>query len=272
MERNGCGCQKRGSARVKQDYRIAAVDKALDILEFLGQQRQEHSLPELSEALRLPKVTTFRYLATLEPRGYVRRNPENDKYSLGLRVLQLSNEAVGNLTVHEVALPYMKRILDRFQETVNMAVMEGNEVVYVEILESPQPFKMSSHVGGREVPHATSLGKAMLAFLPQEEVSHIIETTGLPVRTARTICTLSRLQEELVGIRQRGYAVDDSENEEGARCVGVPILGHRGRAIAAISVSGPASRLSADEIERLGLALVEVSSEISHRLGYTTGR
>ena len=255
-------------ADLKLDYRIAAVEKALDILEFLSQQRRKPGLRELSQSLNIPKATLFRYLVTLEGRGYVRKNSENDKYGLGLKVLELSNCVLANMTVHEVALPHMQELLDRFRETVNLGVLEDNEVVYIQILESPRSFKMSSHVGGRDFPHATSIGKAMLAFLPEKKVDSIIDTTGLPKRTDKTITSVVQLKEELAMIRQRGYAIDNGENEEGARCVGAPIFDHRGDAIAAISISGPAFRSSNQETEEMGVAVLEVTAQISRKIGY----
>jgi DNA-binding IclR family transcriptional regulator len=248
---------------LKQDYRIAAVDKCLDVLEFLSRQRREMGLPELSSALRMPKATLFRYLVTLEQRGYVRKSSASEKYGLGLRVLDLSSRALDNLTFHEVALPHMKQLLERFQETVNLAVLEGDQIVYVEILESPRTFRMCSRVGSREMPHSTALGKAILAFLPQQEVEHILQSTGLPRFTANTICSLPRLMQELATTCQRGYSIDNGENEEGARCIGVPIFDRRGDVIAAISISGPAVRSSPEEIAEMGAALLEASSQIS---------
>jgi len=254
---------------VKLDYRVASVDKALDILEFLSRQRRESGLRELSTSLNIPKATLFRYLVTLERRGYVRKNPENDKYGLGFKILELSNCVLGNMTVHEVALPYMQELLDRFKETVNLGVLEDNEVVYIEILESPRSFKMSSQVGGRDFPHATSIGKAMLAFLPEKKVDSIIDVTGLPKRTEKTITLLAQLKEELAMIRQRGYAMDNGENEEGARCVGAPIFDRRGDVIAAISISGPAFRSSGQETQEMGVAVLEVTAQISRKIGYS---
>jgi DNA-binding IclR family transcriptional regulator len=263
---------REGVTALKQDYRIAAVEKCLDILEFLSRQRREMGLPEMSSALRMPKATLFRYLVTLEQRGYVRKTLASEKYSLGLRILDLSSRALDSLTFHEVALPHMKELLARFQETVNLAVLEGNHIVYVEILESPHTFKMSSRVGSREMPHSTALGKAILAFLPEQEVEHILKNTGLPRYTANTICSLPHLMQELATTRRRGYSIDNGENEEGARCVGAPIFDHRDDAIAAISISGPAVRSSAEEIEEMGAALLEASSHISQRIGHETRR
>jgi DNA-binding IclR family transcriptional regulator len=164
----------------------------------------------------------------------------------------------------------MKQLLARFQETVNLAVLEGDQIVYVEILESPRTFRMCSRVGSREMPHSTALGKAILAFLPQQEVERILQNTGLPRYTANTIGSRSSLRDELAITRQRGYSIDNGENEEGARCVGAPIFDHRGDVVAAISISGPAVRSSAEEIEGMGTALLEASLHISQRIGYST--
>jgi IclR family acetate operon transcriptional repressor len=170
------------------------------------------------------------------------------------------------MPIHEVALPYLHDLLVRFQETVNLGVLEHNEIVYLEVLESPQAFKMSSHVGARDYPHATSLGKAVLAFLPEKEVERIIRATGMPKRTEKTICSFSRLKEELTLIRRRGYSIDDQENEEGARCVGAPLLDSRGNVMAAISLSGPAPHFSQAVIENIGAALTEITSLISQKM------
>ncbi len=252
---------------MKNDYSIAAVEKVLDILESLSREREPADLPGLSKRLGIPKPTLFRYLVTLEKRGYVRKRSDN-RYELGLRLLELSTSALDKMTLHEVALPYMRELQERFQETVNLAVLEGLEIVYIEILESPRAFRMSAHVGGRQYPHTSSLGKAILAYLPEEEVERIARATGLPRQTPNTICSLERLKEELALVRKQGYATDWEESEEGACCVGVPIFDRRGRAVAAISLSGPALRFSPAEVSRMGAALREVSLQISQRNGY----
>ncbi len=252
----------------KQDYRIAAVDKTLDILEFLAQQRKKMALPELSVALGMPKATLFRYMVTLEGRGYVRKGPDDDNYALGFKVLELGSNILANLTLHELALPYMKELQTEFHETVNLGVLDGCEIVYIEILESRRTFKMSSRVGGRDMPHATSLGKAMLAFLPEEEVERIALACNLPKRTAKTITSLSQLKHELETIRQRGFAIDDGENEEGARCIGAPIFERRGNVVAALSIAGPAFRSPATGIDDMGTALMAAALQISREMGY----
>lgn len=252
---------------MRDDYRINAAEKVLDILEYLAQHRGAFTLSELSRGVGIPKPTLFRYVVTLEERGYVTRNSD-EKYTVGLRIFQLTSSALGNLTLHEVALPYMRELLDRFQETVNLAVLEGHETVYVEILESPRAFKMSAHVGGRVPLHATSLGKAILAHFPEDQVDRLIQASGLPRYTANTICSPSVLKEELAAVRARGYATDTEETEEGACCVGVPIFGPRGWPIGAISISGPALRFSQEKMEEMGKALSEVAAKVSRQIGH----
>jgi DNA-binding IclR family transcriptional regulator len=205
---------------------------------------------------------------TLEEKEYVRKDPDNGEYRLGLRILDLGNKVLVQMPIHEVALPYLRDLLTRFQETVNLGILEHNEIVYLEVLDSPQAFKMSARVGARDYPHATALGKAILAFLPTQEAERIIRATGMPKRTKKTICSPPRLKEELALIRQRGYSIDDEENEEGACCVGAPLLDYQGKVMAAVSLSGPAPRFSQEVIENMGAALIEIKSQISQKMQY----
>ncbi len=251
-----------------QSYTLATVSRVLDVLESLAQNDRGIGLRALSESVRLPKATAFRYLVTLEERGYVRKDPDNGEYRLGLKILDLGSRVLNQIPIHEIALPHLRDLLTRFQETVNLGVLEHNEVVYLEVIDSPQTFKMSAHVGARDYPHATSLGKAMLAFLPEKEVERIVRATGMPKRTEKTICSLPRLKEELTLIRRRGYCIDDQENEQGACCVGAPLLDYQGNVMAAISLSGPAPRFSQEVIENIGAALIEITSQISRKMQY----
>jgi len=243
----------------------------MDILESVALQKNGVGLTELSREIGMPKSTLFRYLVTLERRGYVSRDRLTGRYELGLELFQLASMAVARHSVREMVLPLMHSLLDRFSETVNLGIMEGGEVLYLEILESPQAMKMSSRVGSRDYAHATSLGKAMLAFLPEGEVEEVVRVHGLPPRTERTITTLEGLKEELRKVKERGYALDDGENEPTARCVGAPIFNRFGEVAGALSLSGPAHRFSEARIEAMGQALMEATSRISERMRYCNG-
>lgn len=252
-------------------YRVSTAEKTLDILESVASQKNGVRLTELSRETGVPKSTLLRYLMTLERRGYLSKDPLTGRYGLGLKLFQLGSMAVARHSLGEIALPQMHSLLDRFSETVNLGIMEGGQVLYLEILESPQAMRMSSRIGSRDYAHATSLGKAMLAFLPEEEVEEVVRVHGLPPRTEKTIATLEGLKEELGKVKERGYAIDDGENEPMARCVGVPIFNRFGEVAGALSLSGPAHRFSEAKIEAMGQALMEAASRISERMRYCNG-
>lgn len=252
-------------------YTISAVEKTMHILESLASEGAGATLAQLSTTLGMPKPTLFRYLTTLQEMGYVQKDPSTDGYTLGLKAFELGNLAMPQRTVREIALPEMHSLLDRFSETVNLGIMDRGQVLYLEILESPQAMKMSARVGSRDYAHATSLGKAMLAFMPDEEVETIVQVHGLPARTEKTITTFTEFRQELVSVRRRGYAIDTGENEPTARCVGAPIFDRFGQVAAAMSLSGPAHRLSDQQVEAVGRALTQAASRISQRIGYSEG-
>lgn len=249
-------------------YTIQVLAKALDLLEVLGQERAGLTLAELAKRLELPKSSVFRYLVTLEARGYVEKLPETERYRLGLRLFEMGNLVASHFDVTEFALPFMRRLVETFRETVNLAVLYQGEVVYLQILESTRSMRMSAQPGQRNLCHSTALGKALLAYLPEAEVRAIIAQHGLPALTPRTITTEEQLWEELARVRHRGYAVDDIENEENVRCVAAPIFNHRDEPIAAISISGPADRMPYAQMELMGKELLAGTRAISRRLGH----
>jgi IclR family acetate operon transcriptional repressor len=162
----------------------------------------------------------------------------------------------------------MHHLLDMFRETVNLAILEDGKVVYLEILEGTQSIRMAARPGQRDYAHSTAIGKAMLAHAPAAELEGIVGRYGLPSLTPSTITSLEQLQVELARVRKRGYSVDNIENERGVRCVGAPIFNHQGNGVAAISISGPADRISGSKIEMIGKELVNATRTISEQLGY----
>ena len=250
-------------------YTIQVLAKALDLLDALGQEHVGLTLAELSKRLDLPKSSVFRYLATLEERGYVERLPETDKYRLGLRLFEMGNLVASHFDATEIALPFMRKLVETFGETVNLGVLYRGEVVYLHILESTRSMRMSAQPGQRNLCHSTALGKALLAYLPETELQAIVTQHGLPALTQRTITTMEQLQAELIRVRGRGYAVDDIENEEGVRCVAAPIFNYRDEPLAAISLSGPADRMPYAQVDLIGKELLTGARSISRRLGHS---
>ncbi len=249
-------------------YRVQVLDRALAILEVLGHQRGGCSLAELPKALKLHKSTVHRLMMVLERHRLVDKNPKTGRYSLGLKLFELGSKAVAALDLRERARPYLDRVLQQTEETVNFSVLDHGEVVYIEKMETQRNLRMASSVGHRFPAYSTALGKAILAELPEAEVDAILRRWGMKARTPKTITTAKALKAELGTIRIRGYAIDDEENEEGARCVGAAVRNHLGRPVAAISVSGPAFRVSRAKIPLIVRAVVSAALELSADLGY----
>lgn len=256
------------STRDLDRYVVDVVDRALTVLELLGDAGQPLSLLEISRRLGLVKSTGFRLLCTLEHRGYVERVDGNGRYQLSSKVLQFGRGAMTNRPLSEVALPHMRRLLERFGETLNLGVLRDGEVMYLEMLESPHSFRMAARLGSRSPVHSSALGKAMTAYLADEEIVQIVRGRGLPALTSKTITSPAAWKRELARTRARGYSEDNGETEPDASCIAAPVFGADGRVVGAISLSGPASRVRALK-PRAVPALVEACGAISRALGYT---
>src|SRR4029077_4056352 len=189
-----------------------AVERALNILENIAQRRDGLTNSEISRKLAIPKRSASYILRTLERRGYLRREGETGRYKLGLKILSLGGDAQSNLDVADVALPFMRSLVERLHLTSHLAVLDQGEAVYIENLEAPGFFKVNTWVGRRMYLHSTSVGKALLAWLPKPEMETIVRQHGMKKRTPKTINTLSRLLADLGAVKDQGYAVDDEEN------------------------------------------------------------
>jgi len=254
---------------LERDYTVEVVSRALRVVEALAQANDGLGAGELARALGLPRSTVFRLLYTLEKHGYVHQDPNSKKYSLPLKLFELGNAVFRSTDVCVVARPVLHALWERFQETVNMAVLHDDCVLYVERFESPRSLRASHTIGGRGHVHSTAVGKAMLAFLSDAHTAALIGKRTLPAFTSKTITDPRELQRELELIRQRGYALDDEESTEGVCCLGAPVFDRSGCVVAAVSVSGPLQRLKdSAKREEVGHALVQAAHEVSRRMGY----
>jgi IclR family acetate operon transcriptional repressor len=252
---------------MSNSYIVQPVFKALQVLRCLGDERRELALSEICYRVDLPKTTVFRYLQTLCACGFVTHDADTDLYRIGLRVWALGQSLQEPLRIRELALPPMRALRDRFNETVNLGVLDGPEVVYLEIIESRRSLRMQAQLGGRDPVYSTALGKAVLAFKPEEQwAAHL--PADLAPRTGRTVLSLAKLRQDLALARERGYALDDEENEEGARCIAAPVLNTKGQPIAAISLSAPVTRMGDRLLPKAADAVIEVAAAIAQRLGY----
>ena len=263
------GQQKEKAGQKEGRYNVRAVDRALCILSVLSDGKPR-TLTELSEEIDINSSTTFRFLATLASNNYVERDNQSPKYRLGLACLELAQAYHAGSDIRQAALPELEQLRDDTTETVHLGVLDKTEVVYIEKLHGLHAVGlMSSRVGGRSPGYCTALGKALLAHTDPELVRAHYEKTGLYRYSDRTIQSLDALLEHLDKVRVQGYALDQGEHEAEVRCVAAPIFGMNGKAVAAISVSGPAARIEPVEAnQELINRTMQAAHIISTRLGY----
>ncbi len=255
---------------------VQAIERVSFILDTLGQKPQGTSIRDLSVRVHLPKATTHRLLSSLQYLGYVRQDPKTRNYFLGFKLVELGNLLLGQLDLRREAEPFLAELAERTKETVHLVVLDQNEIVYIDKVEtsqSPGGLKMASRIGSRNPAHCCAVGKVLLAHVPEEELKEFIRVKGLPRRTENTITDPARFREHLQMVRARGYALDEEENEEGIRCVGAPVYNDSGKPVAAISLSVPAFRIPKKSVqEALEKAVMETARQISRRLGFRENR
>lgn len=252
-------------------YLVQPVLKAMQVLQLLCEANGPLTLNQLVREAGLPKTTVFRYLKTLSTVGFVEHDPEADLYRPGLGLWHLAHASGPYETLKQVCRPAMKRLRQRFNETINLGVLSGGEVFYLEVLESERSLRMQSSVGATDPLHSTSLGKIFLAFSPPGRRDLMIPQS-LPRMTANTVTDRQALIEQLDVIRTTGYAIEIGENEEGSYCIAAPICDSRNVAIAAMSLSAPISRYDESARQTICAGLISGANEISRILrGETTG-
>lgn len=246
-------------------YAIAVLGKAFDLIDLLD-RRDGLTLTQISADSGMSKPTALRILANLEERGYVERDAAG-RYHLGMRLLQLGTRITHELDLRTVAHPVLKQLNAECSETVNLAVPSAAGVVYIDIIESAQGLRMAATIGAVDDVHSTAVGKAMAAQWSEAALDEMLAHRPLTPKTGKTITDVAHLKRDLAVVRQRGYAIDDEENESSARCVGAPLFDHRGACVGAISISGPATRMPHERINELGQRIVQAARSISQQLG-----
>lgn len=244
--------------------------KAIAIMDLLATS-PGLALSEISRSLELPKSSVHSILSTLCTEKLVEKEAETGKYHLGVHLVELGSRASIGLDICRIAAPFLRGLNEEFDETVHLTVLDRDEVLYVDCIESQRRLRTYSVIGIRAPLYCTSVGKAILAFQDDEEVRRIVREKGLARITATTIDTEDKLFAELATIRACGYAVDDMEHEEHLRCVGAPIRNAKGEVFASLSLSGPAERNSRERITNIAPAAIRAADEISRRLGYRPG-
>lgn len=265
------GKAKRGEVEVEGETKqrtggVQSVERALEILEFLSRSGGDLGVSEIGEATDLAVGTVHRLLATLTDRGYVRRDERTRRYDLGHKALMMAiaaRERIGPL-----ALPFLEELMQVSQETANLAMLEGNSTVYIEQASPPtRILRIFTEPGNRIPLHSCGTGKILLAYQSPRLIDFVIDRTGLPQQTVSTITDPSQLKTELEKVREDGYAVDFEEQEEGVRCLAAPVFGPDGEVFAAMSISGPASRLKKGRLDELVPDIKRISAAFSEAFG-----
>ncbi|WP_027363970.1 IclR family transcriptional regulator [Desulfotruncus alcoholivorax] len=249
------------------DRIVQSVERALKILEALGDSGGSMSINEISEQVGLHKSTVHRLLGTLGSKGFVQQEALTMRYKLGVKVLELSNKMLSSLDVWKEALPYMQRLANTTGEAIHLAIINDYEVVYIGKVEGTSSIPMYSQIGKRAPVHCTAVGKVILSHFAEDDMRYIISKKGLTAKTERTIVDVNQFLNHLEEIRKRGYAIDDEEHEIGIRCVAAPIRDYRCQVIAALSITGSVNRLSRERISEMANQVREAANLISRRLG-----
>ncbi len=247
---------------------VKSLSRGLSVLSLLSESRVPLSSTELSSILKLSKSAIQRLTFTLQRLGYLERNRDSKKFRLGPKSRSIGFSVMRNLDLKRVAYPFMKEIARDVGETVNLAVLDRDEIVYVERIVAERTLNVNMQIGSRRPLHSTSMGKTILAFLPEHRVKKMLETIDLIPFTSRTITKKSDLRSELDRVKFRGYAISNEEMEIGVRSVAAPIRDLTDGVIAAVNIAGPASRVSLNTLEsKLSEKVVEMARRISVALG-----
>lgn len=252
-------------SKLEGDYMVQPVVKALQVLDYVTRQGHMVSLTDIVHELKLPKTTVFRYLQTLSATDFLEHDVSHDRYGVGgkFRALARVDHKLNGL--RELAQPEMRHLMETFRETVNLAVLSQSEIVYIDMLDPLRPMRAQARVGHRHPAHSTSLGKAILAFLPEAEAP-VLKETALRQMTIKTLTDAAKLRRQGEDVRRRGYAVEVGENEDGLMCIGVPILNQAGYPVAAMSLSVPERRMRPELTTVAADALKGAASRISQQL------
>ena len=244
---------------------VRAVERALDVLLCFTNQTPELTMTQIAEQVGIHKSTAHRLLATLENKRFIQRDQDTGIYRLGIRLLQMAYLTLEQIDLRRLAAPFMHRLCDQYEENIDLTLLDGTDVVFISILEGPQRVKLAAAIGQRLPAFATASGKAILGFMPEEMVRRIL-VRGMPRLTPYTLISLEDFFENLISVRELGYAISEQELEEQINAVAAPIFDQDNHPIASIAVAGPAYRLNHGRMMEIGPSMVAMAKEISQEI------
>lgn len=249
----------------RSNYWVPILGSAIKILDVFYEAESDLTLHEISEKSKVGKTSAFRILYTLDKVGYVEKDQLSGKYRLGVGIVSAARKTLAGGSLVQIARPYLKKLRDEFGETTNLATLLKDDIVYLEIFESPHSFRMTDTVGSRVSWHSTALGKSIAAYLPEDRVKSLLKLSPMKRLTPNTITGLRDYLKVLASVRDQGYGMDCEESELGATCIAAPIFGAEDTIKAALSVSGPSPRIQ-DKQNKIIQSLKSISTAISRSL------
>jgi IclR family transcriptional regulator, acetate operon repressor len=250
-----------GSAQVQ------SLTRGLSILECLANAEGGLTLTDISNRTDLPPSTAHRLLSTLERGGYVYQSGELGRWYVGLASFTVGSSFLASRDWVAQSHPSMRRLMEQSGETANLAILDGTEAVFIDQVQCRETMRTIVRLGSRVPLHASGVGKALFAALPDEQIEAILKVKGLPRISENTITAPETMWASLRVIRQRGFSFDDEEHLVGTRCVASPIYDEHGEALGAISIAGPVSRLPDTRVRQLGTMVAHVAEDITSKVG-----
>jgi len=246
---------------------VQSLTRGLSILECLSKVEGGLTLTDIGLRVQLPPSTVHRLLATLEKMGYVYQDGEAARWHVGLQAFAVGSTFLASRDFVAQSHAYMRRLMEQSGETANLAILDGTDAVFVDQVQCREMMRTIVKLGSRAPLHASGVGKAMFASLPDEQIDAILKVKGLPRITGNTITSPETMWSSVRVIRQRGWSFDDEEHAIGTRCVAAPIYDEHAETLGAISLAGPSSRLPDERIKQLGPLVARTAEELTHRLG-----
>ncbi|API92985.1 MULTISPECIES: IclR family transcriptional regulator [Virgibacillus] len=245
---------------------VKSAKRVIEIFELLSRHQQGLTIKEVSEKLNVPQSSTFNLLKTLSTEGYVRQDMLK-KYRLGEKLIPLGTIAMESLDIYSIGLPHLQKLMNTVQETIFMSVLSGDELVYIAKIDTNRSIRTSAQPGSKKPLYCTGLGKAFLAFLPEQKREELLQSMELKPITEKTIVNKEELITQLKQFNKNGYSIDDEESEEGLYCLAAPIFGSDRQIVAAISAAGPKERMLSRK-DFITQQLMGSARKISESIGY----
>lgn len=254
--------------KLRDDLHSTTLSKCLTILDCLARSKRPLTYTDILENTGFAKSTGYRLISILVNEQLIHFDPESRAYRIGYRILELAAQGLDSFDLRKVAAPHLRALGEATQESVLLAVRDGHATVYIDRVESTRSLRFSTTVGNRAPLHCSGLGKAILAFLPEETRSKLCRSIDLHRFTQNTITTVEALMRELALVRERGYAIDNAEHQPDIRCVAAPIYSRHGDIAAALSISAPILRADHKQLEAWAPLVCNAAAQISREMGW----